>query len=197
MMKNNSACGEIIHAQSTQFSARMWDWQQQISQASLVCIEREGITIYGLIYNQQTAPEQGRTVFPYRMTREELIQHHPEIFAFLQTTLSCITVGYQDNKNIHHTLPPTPPQPHDFIRVATDEEWREFCARSDYLHSIFSQAHTIQYIDEILLCLLQRLQERNLITQIIDNFVEQYMLVIGSDYRRLKLFLSRVEHLLR
>lgn len=197
MKTNNKHCGEIIQASSTQFQAAMWDWQEQLPQASLVCVEHNDVTIFGLVYNQQTTAEAGRTIFPYRLNKAELAQQHPEVFAFLQTTLSCIILGYKKGSDFHHIVPAMPPQPHDFIRPATKEEHTTFYARATYIHALYSQASMLPGIDEILLCLLQRLQEYGLLESSLEEFIEEYSQLIGGDYRRLKIFLSRVQRLLQ
>ena len=138
-----------------------------------------------------------RYPFPYQKTEEELLKEQPQIFEFLKTTFSCITVGYQEKKSISYLIAPEPPKIHAFITCPDSETSKFFFASNKYLHLLFTHSSQIFNMDELVLALLRQHKELNILTEgKINVFMQMYSLLIGNDYRRIKLFLQRVEHML-
>ena len=55
-------------------------------------------------------------------------------------------------------------------------------------------ANGIGNIDELLLAILQQHVALNILSEdSLDNFMQRYSLLIGNDYRRIKLFLQRAQ----
>ena len=130
------------------------------------------------------------------ITEEELKKEQPQIFSFLKTTFSCITLGFQEKGSLHYMLAPEPPKIHALIRPADDEEFRCFFATEQYLHVLFAASATVFNLDELLLALLQRQALLHALSPgKLQAFLDTYSLLTGNDYRRLKLFLQRVQPL--
>jgi hypothetical protein len=138
-----------------------------------------------------------RYPFPYQKTEEELLKEQPQIFEFLKTTFSCITVGYQEKKSISYLVAPEPPKIHAFVTHPSTELSKNFFASTRYMHILFTHACQIFNMDELMLALLKQHIDLNILTKDkINSFMQTYSLLTGNDYRRLKLFLQRAEHML-
>jgi hypothetical protein len=140
--------------------------------------------------------DPSRYPFAYQKTYEELLAEQPQIFEFLKTTFACITVGYLEKGKIYYLTAPEPAPIHAFVSPMTPEVCRQFFACEQYLHLVFAAAGQLYSLDELLLALLK--QQATLGTLVatpdrLTSFIEQFCLLTGNDYRRLKLFLQRAE----
>lgn len=194
MKKNNKPFSEVIESSLRRWLVQSWEWNQVPAFGSLVTIQDGPLTIFGIVYDIQTGSmDPVRYPFPYKKTHEELLREQPQIFEFLKTTFSCLTVGYQDKGKIVYQLAPEPPKIHSFIALASDETCKEFFYRNNFLHLLFN-ASEITHIDELLLAILKQYGKLNIATdEKIHEFINTYSLLTGNDYRRMKLFLQRAE----
>jgi hypothetical protein len=104
---NNKHFAEIIISSLQQWTAQSWQWNDRPDFASLMVVQDGQRTIFGLVYAIQTGSWQTeRTPFPYQKTEEELLRDQPHIFEFLQTTFTCLTVGFQPDISHSPTLSP-------------------------------------------------------------------------------------------
>lgn len=191
---------EVIESSLSGWLAQSWEWKTFPSFGSFVAIEEKNRTIFGIVHQVQTGSmDPTRYPFPYKKTEEELLLEQPQIFELLKTTFSCATIGYKDrNKStIDYLLSPEPPKIHTFISTPDREILQKFLSHTHYIHLLFIHASQIFNLDELILALLKQQAQQNLLTtQKLDSFIQTYSLVVGNDYRRIKLFLQRVEHML-
>ena len=154
--------------------------------------------LFGIVTQVHTGSmEPMRYPFPYQKTEEELQRDHPQIFEFLKTTFNCQAVGYQEKGKIYYLAAAEPPQIHTFVHTPDLDAVKLFFSNHRYLHSIFNNASQLFNLDEVLLALLKQQAELNILSsQKINDFITTYNLLTGNDYRRLKLFLQRVQPLL-
>lgn len=196
-MSTSKPFAEIIESSLQTFTGQCWKWDNSPQFGSLVIVENGLKPIFGLVYQIQTGSmEPGRYPFPYQKTHEELMAEQPQIFEFLKTSFSCLALGYQEKGKIHYLMPPEPPKIHSFLTIATSEQYRLFFSQNSYLPLIFGYNGPIN-TDELLLALLKAQNEqKSFKNESLAAFISTYSLLTGSDYRRLKLFLSRVENVL-
>ncbi len=189
------AFAEVIESGLHSWRAQCWDQETIPAYGSVVTIDCGSRKLFGLVHDSTIGShDTHRMVFTYQKTQEELQRDHPHIFEFLQTTFRCITLGYQEEGILYYQLPAEPPKIHSFVSQATDEELKQFFAHTQYCHTLFLHAQTIFSLDDLLLALLKELSQKGILTQ--DNlsqFIETFSLLTANDYRRLKLFLQRVE----
>jgi hypothetical protein len=197
-MKQEKYFAEVIESSLTSWLAQSWSWDKFPAFGSLVAIECKKRTIFGIVHQVQTGSmDPVRYPFPYQKTEEELLKEQPQIFEFLKTTFSCIAIGYQEKKSISYLIAPEPPKIHSFITHPDSENSKIFFANTRYLHLLFTHAAQIFNIDELMLALLKQHIELNILTkEKINAFMQTYSLLTGNDYRRIKLFLQRAEHML-
>lgn len=197
-MSKPTAFAEIMESSLQIFVAQCWEWDKTPQFGSLVTVEDGKRTVFALVYQIQTGSmDPVRYPFPYKKTHEELLAEQPQIFEFLKTTFSCISLGYSEKGRIYHLMPPEPPKIHSFVSFASMEHYREFMAKNGYLPLIFAFSGPIGNVDELLLAILknQALSGGGLKPEKLADFIENYSLLTGNDYRRLKLFLQRAQSL--
>jgi hypothetical protein len=198
MMKYVNSFAEVIESSLTSWLAQSWSWDTFPEFGSFVAIEGKKRTIFGIVHQVQTGSmDPVRYPFPYQKTEEELLREQPQIFEFLKTTFSCIAVGYQEKKTMSYLIAPEPPKIHSFIAHPDAEISKIFFASTRYMHLLFTHSAQIFNMDELLLALLKQHIELNILTKDkINIFMQTYSLLTGNDYRRIKLFLQRAEHML-
>jgi len=184
---------EIIESSLQGWLAQCWEWNNFPQFGSLVTIKTKKGTIFGVVHQIETGSmDSTRHPFPYKKTEEQLLKEQPQIFEFLKTTFSCLTLGYKNEYKINYLLATQPPQIHSFVSLASPEESTEFFNNHQYLHLLFNNSHQIFNLDELLLAILKHQKEQKILTdEKIKKFFATFTLLTGNDYRRLKLFLQR------
>ncbi len=198
MQETNRAFAEVVESSLHGWVAQSWQWDQFPSFGSLVTVQSSQRTMFGIVHQIQTGSmDPLRYPFPYQKTEEELLAEQPQIFEFLKTTFSCLSIGYYEKGKIYYLLSPEPPKIHAFVAPITQEQCQQFFSNSQYLHILFGLSAHIFNLDELLLALLKNLKTKNLLTDAkVTAFVENFSLLTGNDYRRLKLFLQRAQPLI-
>ncbi len=194
---NKKPFAEIIESSLHGWLAQSWQWDNFPSFGSLVIIREKKRTLFGIVHQVQTGSmDPVRYPFAYQKTQEELLREQPQIFEFLKTTFSCLTIGYQEKNNYNYLLAPEPPRIHSFVQHAPDDMGKQFFHRARYLHLLFGFAHQVGNLDELLLALLKQKASLNILNEEnLNAFMQTYSLLTGNDYRRIKLFLQRAQYL--
>lgn len=194
-MKNSNHFAEIIESSLPVFLAQSWQWDKAPTFGSLIVATIGSRTIFALVHQIQTGSmDAHRSPFPYQKTHEELLQEQPQIFEFLRTTFSCITVGYQEKGKLLYLLTPEPLKIHTMIRSATREECALFFDTDQYLSLVFGAQQHLFNIDELLLAIIRYQVELGIINQQkLARLLNTFSLLTGNDYRRLKLLLQRMQ----
>ncbi len=197
-MKHTNHFAEVIESSLAGFLAQSWQWDNFPTFGSLVIIKEKRRTLFGIVHQVQTGSmDPMRYPFTYQKTEEELLREQPQIFEFLKTTFSCLTVGYQEKGSTYYLLAPEPPKIHSFVCCAPTELQKNFFASEKYLHILFGLSSQIFNVDELILAILQQHATLNILTsEKLNKCMQTYSLLTGNDYRRIKLFLQRVEHMI-
>lgn len=213
--KETRAFAEIIESSLQGWVAQTWQWDNFPPFGSLVSVEQGSRIYIGLVHQVKTGSiDPVRAPFAYQKTEQELLQEQPQIFEFLKTTFSCLSLGYLEKEGylekksylekggspeggkLFYTLAPEPTKIHAFVTPASAQLSTQFYSSPDYLHLLFGFAHQIENIDELLLALLKNKAQLQLLTVAhLERFMATYALLTGNDYRRIKLFLQRVQRL--
>ncbi|MGE0207421.1 MAG: hypothetical protein AB7R69_06255 [Candidatus Babeliales bacterium] len=190
---------EVIESSLTGWLAQSWQWNYFPQFGSLVTIKTEKRILFGIVHHVQTGTmDPARQPFAYQKTEEELLAEQPQIFEFLKTTFSCLIVGYLQDGTITYQCAPEPPKIHAFVEHATPELHRQFFNSHHYLHLLFGFSQQISNLDELLLALLKNMTTHTILTkEKVEHFIETLSLLSGNDYRRLKLFLQRIEPMIQ
>lgn len=198
---NDHAFAEVIESHLDHFVAQCWQWDQFPAFGSLVQVHNGNLTLLGTVTQMQTGSmDPIRYPFPYQKTEEELLREQPQIFEFLKTTFTVQLVGYRDNQTqtIFYLVPPMPSKIHAFVSHCSEELMNHFFHSAEFLHLLFAFSQSIQNIDELLLAIVNHLNSKKIISKkFLEDFTLNYSMLTGSDYRRLKLFLGRMQHMVR
>lgn len=199
-ISHEKSFAEVIASSLDHFVAQSWKWDDFPDFGSLVQVINNDTVILGCVIDVQTGSmDPLRSPFPYKKTEEELLREQPQIFEFLRTTFKVQILGYYTLQDlvIKHTLYAKPTKIHSFVGECDQKLVEKFFHTASYLHLLFSFSNQIPNIDELLLAILHNLSIQQLLTQNhLETLCESYSLLIGNDYRRIKLFLHRVEQLL-
>lgn len=198
MQSMNKPCGEVIESSLNYWLAQSWKWNESVPFGSLVIAQEKQRSLIGVVYQIQTGSiDPQRYPFTYQKTHEELQREQPQIFEFLKTTFSCIAIGYLERDRIHYQLAPQPPYIHSFVGLATAQLAKQCFARDVYLQTLFASAALIGNVDELLLAICYYQSTLEILDgHKINSLMQTYSLLTGNDYRRIKLFLQRIEHLI-
>jgi hypothetical protein len=199
---SNIPFAEIIESTLEKFTAQCWKWDKGPAFGSLVYTENNHSFIIGCIsYIQTSSKDPSRYPFPYQKTEEELHKEQPQIFDFLTTVCTIHTLGYiskeSNSEKIFYTLPLYPPKIHAFVSECSLEFKKIFFQKTFYLDMLFAHLQQTNSLDELLLVIIQQMFLDNIITkELLNNFCNNFSILTGNDYKRLKLFLSRVEEII-
>ena len=197
-MTDSKPFSEVIESSLQGFLAQSWQWDVFPPFGSLVTVLGKKRTIFGIVHQIQAGSmDPMRYPFAYQKTEEELRQEQPQIFEFLKTSFSCLTIGYQEKGHIHYLTAPEPTKIHTFVQHMPTELAKQFFSSDKYLHSLFGSSAQIINLDELLLAIIRQKADLGVLSpERLATFTQTFSLLTGNDYRRLKLFLQRVEPLL-
>jgi len=197
-MNNSKAFSEVIESSLQSWLSQCWQWNQFPAFGSLLCIKTKKRTLFGIVHQIKTGSmDPVRYPFAYKKTHEELMQEQPQIFEFLKTTYSCLSIGYQEKSKIYYLVAPEPPAIHSFVEPIEKDLARQFFANQNFLPLLFGLSGQIFNLDELLLALLKQQQSLGILSEDkIKDFIDAFSLMSANDYRRTKLFVQRIQQLL-
>jgi len=189
--------GEVIESSLTGFVVQSWEWDHAPLFGSLVMIRERDCILFGVVHQIVIGSiDTIRTPFAYRKTHEELKREQPHIFEFLRTTCACVIVGYRSGRSLLYMMAPNPPNIHSFVSPITPELAQQFFSCPDYLYVLQASNGSISHFDELLLALIaQSMQQGYLDERGLRLFMNTYVLIAGNEYRRIKLFARRIQHI--
>lgn len=192
---NNKALAEVVDSNLSTLVAQCWQWDAMPAFGSLVCVQEKTGLVFGLVSNLQTGSmDPQRYPFPYQKTEDELRTQHPQIFEFLKTTFDVCIVGHRpSNGLLSYTLPSFPAKIHSFVAPATAQQMHQFFTNPAFLSLLFANQNTGPHLDDVLLAMFNLMAQHELLTaQRFEQYYHTFSLLVGNDYRRLKLLLARV-----
>src|SRR3989337_2594100 len=140
-MKNNKAFAEIIESSLQGWLAQSWQWNQLPSFGSMITGQTKKRTLFGIVHQIKTGSmDPIRYPFPYQKTEEELLAEQPQIFEFLKTTFSCLTIGYQEKGKLYYLIAPEPVKIHAFVEPIKPDLAKQFFYSEKYLHVLFGNS---------------------------------------------------------
>ena len=193
---NKKPFAEVIESSLDSFIAQCWQWDNFPEFGSLVQVNSNDLTILGCVYSIQTGSmDPMRYPFPYQKTEKELLSEQPQIFEFLKTTFNVKILGYiNKKKQIKYHIPPHPSKIHSFVEECLPEIETIFFNKQDFLYLLFNSSSQISNFDDLLLTIISKATNgKKPSSKTLSSFYQTLSLLTGNDYRRMKLFLRRVE----
>jgi hypothetical protein len=81
------------------------------------------LNIFAVVCDVSTGPsDSAHRPTALKLTRDQLRVEQPHIFALLRTEVYATVIGYSNGAEYFTGLPPHPPEVHDFVYPASDEE---------------------------------------------------------------------------
>lgn len=187
--------GEVIESSLHSWTTQCWQWHAMPNFGSLVVIEQDHMTIYGIVHAITTgSSDPARKPIAYKKTQAELLRDYPHIFEFLMTTFSCFILGFEQNSSLYHQLAAQPAHIHSFVRPATPQELQRFFASVNYIPLLHTHLQNVMYSQELLIAFLRFQQEQDYLpSTILELFIQRYATLLGKDYQSLRLLLHRLE----
>lgn len=188
---------EVLESSITKWQAQSWQWDAIPEFGSLVTATSNDRTLFGIIYDITTGPiDPIRQPVAYQKTQDELQKEQPQIFEFLKTSFSCLSIGYQENEQFFYNLPPQPPKMHTFVGYATTEQYEACFASEQFLHLLFNTTEQINR-EELLLAIIKHQLKHNVLTKKrLNKFIESFFILNRNNYLQTKMFLPRLQKLL-
>jgi hypothetical protein len=199
IMEMHDAFAEVIESSLLGWTSQSWQWNRFPIFGSLVSIDMGKRSLLGLVCQTHTGSmDPTRYPFPFKKTEQELMAEQPQIFEFLKTTFTCLAVGYVECNAINYLLAPEPAHIHAFVRQTPREIAACFFSSEHFLYMLFGTQglHMTVPLDEVLLACLNYQKNLGIMTpERLRKYLQAYAILIGNDYRRLKFFTQRVQHL--
>ena len=198
--KQSPYFAEVIESNLHSFTAQCWQWDKMPTFGSLVEVTTNNHKVLGCVTQIRTESiDPTRKPRAYQKTEEELLREQPQIFEMLQSIFTVQVLAYQQisTGKILYLTPLQPCKIHAFIRKTDDETFNQIFSTPDFLHMLFACQQNIESLDELMLAVLYQVKSRNLLTKaFFDKFYQSFALLHGNDYKKMKMFFERVEHLI-
>lgn len=165
--ETNRAVGEVISSSITDFITELWSKDEDGNNleqlrpnfGSFLRVEsvEEGIHSFAVVYNIITGPYDAQhKPSALGLSRQELRMEQPHIFSLLQTQIHATIIGFQQDGQLHHYLPPKPPQVHDFVFLADKDEVAKLTEDQGFLR-LLTNVQSVP-IDELLAASVRQAQ---------------------------------------
>ena len=134
---NNTRLGEIVEASTAGFVAQCHRLGEPPPLGSLVRAGDGEVELYAVVHNASTGSiDPGRrftALGQEEATEEDVYRSHPELAQLLRTDFEALVVGHRIDGTLRQHLPPRPARMHSFVRLASEEELREFTTTLGFL----------------------------------------------------------------
>lgn len=95
------------------------------------------IDVLTVVHNVITgSPDAVHHPWALGLSREQLREEQPHIFSLLRTEVHAVVIGHKERGEVYQHLPPIPPEVHDFVYQASEEEIRQVTQGFDFLRLI-------------------------------------------------------------
>ncbi|MFB6098978.1 MAG: hypothetical protein ABEK84_07700 [Salinibacter sp.] len=159
---NDNALGEVIEASTRQFVAEVYEEADAPDFGTWVRVEPDGAPpLFGLVSHVETGSyDTSRQAVALGLSPEERAQEMPMVDELLRTTVRAQMLACEGaDAEIRQTLPPQPPDIHDFVVPCTDEQIRKLGAPYDFLRTLVEHPDPAVPIDDLLVAVLRRIYE--------------------------------------
>jgi len=92
------------------------------------------IDIFAVVFDVVTnPPDSVHKPSALGMSRDQLRLEQPHIFALLKTHMQAAIIGYKEGAQVYQHLPPQPPDVHDFVYEASEQEVHMLTSNFEFL----------------------------------------------------------------
>ena len=151
-----------------------------------------GLDVLAVVYTNVITGPQDNVHKPSALglTRERLRLEQPQIFALLRTDVHALIIGHIIAGRVYQHLPPKPPQVHDFIYPAADEQIRAITENFDFLRLLIGVSEVPA--DELLAAAVREgYKARGADQSFLVCAGQALSHLLGSDYDRLPVRIAK------
>lgn len=202
MLENSKKVGEIISSNTNSFIAQCIKEDSNVltlPQApyfgSFVIAKGEeiGFDIIAVVYEISSGSiDSVHRPTAMNLTRAELRHQQPQIFDLLKTDFSAITIGYIKDEKIYQSVPPHPPQIHDFVYLCDSNLVKKITEKLDYIRTLLNSGSNLCE-DIIEANLKYAYQLRGLDRSFLINSGRELSNLLKDNYDRLSAILRRLK----
>lgn len=160
-MVDEEAIGEVIESSTRQFVAEVYDEAEVPAFGHWVRVEGDegDAVLFGLVSHVETGSyDSNREAVALGLSPEERAEEMPMVEELLRTTIRVQSLACRDREGrLRQTLPPHPPDIHDFVYGCTDEHVRVLGAPYDFLRTLVEQPDPAVPVDDLLVAVLRRI----------------------------------------
>jgi hypothetical protein len=149
--------------------------------------------IIAVVNNVLTGPVDGvHRASAFGLSREELRNQQPQIFALLRTDVHASIIGFIEDGRAFQHLPPHPPEVHDFVYHATTSDIESVTSDFDFLRQLSYAADGP--IDELLAATIREAyMARGNNEAFLHRAGQAFSQLFRSDYERLVSILKKIK----
>ena len=153
------ALGEVIASSTRQVVAEVYDAAARPALGSWVRVQPStGGEVYGVVSHMEQGSYDGnRNAVALGMTAEERQREMPMVKELLRTTLRAQLVACRYGDRIRQTLPPHPPDIHDFVYPCNDALIRQIGRPYDVLRTLVQHPDPAVPVDDLLVAVLRQI----------------------------------------
>ncbi|MFN8575718.1 MAG: hypothetical protein U0354_02560 [Candidatus Sericytochromatia bacterium] len=202
MLENSKKVGEIISSNTNSFIAQCIKEDSSVltlPQApyfgSFVIARGEeiGFDIIAVVYEISSGSiDSVHRPTAMNLTRAELRHQQPQIFDLLKTDFSAITIGYIKDDKIYQSVPPHPPQIHDFVYLCDSNLVKKITEKLDYIRTLLNSGSNLCE-DIIEANLKYAYQSRGADRSFLINAGRELSNLLKDNYDRLSAILRRLK----
>jgi hypothetical protein len=155
---SNDVLGEVIEASTRQFAAEVYEEADAPDFGAWVRVEPDGAPpLFGLVSHVETGSyDTNRQAVALGLSPEERAEEMPMVDELLRTTVRAQLLACRGaDGEIRQTLPPQPPDIHDFVALCTDEQVCAFGAPYDFLRTLVEHPDPAVPVDDLLVAVLR------------------------------------------
>lgn len=198
-MDINNKIAEVISGNNMDFTAQCYKLNNAPQLGGLVKTRLgDNGEIYGVVYMVEThGLEPGRRVFirgDKLDSEEEVYKVNPQLEKLLVTDFNVLVLGYIQDKDMYHFLPPQPSPVHSFVYVCNDSETINFTSSLNCL-ALLAEARISVSVDEIMAAFIRKVSKCYKDPQeFLVRAGRELVWIYGSDVRRLNSLLKRLSY---
>lgn len=157
-MPDAEPIGEVIESSTRQFGVEVYEDAEAPAFGHWVWVGDEKAALYGLVSHVETGSYDGnRQTVALGLSAEERAEEMPMVQELLRTTLRVQVLACRDREGrVRQTLPPHPPEIHDFVCPCADEHVRALNAPFDFLRTLVEHPDPAVPVDDLLVAVLRR-----------------------------------------
>lgn len=157
----SKSIAEVIASSTRQFTAEVYRGAEVPAFGTWVEVEhRNGTTLYALVSHvEHGSYETNRQPVALGKTKEELAREYPQIQELLRTTFRAQVLACAEaDGTVRQTLPPHPPDIHDFVHPCAPETVQRLGAPYDYIRTLVQSPDPAVPVDDLLVAALRQIR---------------------------------------